>query len=435
MTKYDEALNNKEVMVTSLMMAVPYSETYDEFFAAATENGEVNKSKFWDLTLDNTIANIGSNQEFKYLGTLKSFEDTRLIKVEYEGEIFPVNIFFEVFDKNNFIHKTALLDTESSEIENTKIGLVVEIMFTEDIELSYMFQLKLVNSLFDKTLCLVDLSTSSIFSGKWLREVCRMSAMPSPTYLFTIHSILGDNGEVWQHTHGLRRCNLFELEVLNVTKETAEKCGNLLSYLGLFLLTSDKPREYEPLFVGRGIIVALQNYKDGIKRYENILGCNESDREGHDKYYMSVFVYESEADVVICKFSEASKLLESMDDPIFFVRNSETNRMAKSARVFFEDFMKLVDVKDNFAIIKGGIVVDDEYQDEEGEVNREHLWFKFIEYNDEIGVVKGVLLNQPYYIRTLKADDIVTFNFDEITDWIVYTDKNTFTPSNVYLTT
>ncbi len=434
MTEYDEAIVNKEVQLTSLMMAVPYSEAFDEFIEAVTENGEVNKKKFWNLVLDKAIENIDANKEFKYLETMKSIGDSRFIKVEYKGEVFPVNLFFDVFEKSHFASKTALVEEELREIENVSFGLVVEIMFDEDIEKSYMFQLKLVNSIFHKTLVLADLSSDSMFSGKWLHEVCRMSAMPSPTYLFTIHSILGDNGEVWQHTHGLRRCNLFELEILNATKETALKCGNLLSYLGLFLLTSDKPREYEPLFVGRGIIVILINYKEAMKRYENILGCTENDRTGHDEFYMSVFVFASETDVVICKLSEAPKLLDTMEDPIFFVRNSETTRMAKSAKVFFGDFLRLVELDESYGIIKGGIVVDDEYQDDDEEINREHLWFKFIEYNEEVGIVKGILLNQPYYISTLKVEDTVTFNFDEITDWIVYVGENSITPSNVYLT-
>ncbi len=433
MTRYDKALEDNDVRRTSLMMAVPYSMAFEEFVEIASEDGELNQEKLLNLTLDRAIENIKSNNEFKFVGLKESSDSQRLIEVEYKGTIYPVFLFFEAFDKRNFWPKTALIDLESKEIDNSPIGIVTETMFTEDFEKSYMFQLKLVNSLFDITLVLADMSSNALFSGKWLYEVCKMSAMPSPTFLFTIHNVASESGERWQHTHGLRRCNLFELEILNVTEETSSKCANLLSYLGLFLLTSEKPKELEPTVVGRGIVIALQNYEDAIKKYGDIMGCTESDRVGHDEFYMAVFVYLRDDDEEKKVLNEVSPLLNTMDNPIFYVRNSESVRMAKSARVFFNGFLKLAEIEGTYPIIKGGIIVDEEHQNDEDEIKREHLWFDFLEYDEELKTIKGILQNQPYYIKALNAGDVVVFNFDEITDWIVYQKENIFTPNNVYL--
>ncbi len=435
MTKYDEALEKGEVRLPSLMMAVPYPEAFFDFMEESTENDHLNQSKLLNLTLDRAVENVKAYKEFKFKGLVESKDGLRLIEVEYKDVVYPVFLFFDDFSADYLTKRTALMEREAEEVQKATFGLAAETMFTDDLENSYLFQLKLVNSLFDNTLALADLSSNSLFSGKWLEEICRLSAMPSPTYLFTVQSVGYEEGVKWQHTHGLRRCNVFELEIFNVTSETVRECSYLLTNLGLFLLTSDRQFEHQPIHIGNGIVVVLENFKDAMGRHGDILGCNEDDRQGHDEFFMAVYSYFSQDDEINKNFREVPVLMKGKSDPIFYIRNKETARMAKLARAFFEKFLELSNVDGSFPILKAGLVVDDEYQDDDDdeELLREHLWLNFVEYDDDIKTIKGVLQNQPIYIDALNNGDEVVFNFDEITDWIVYVGEEVYTPDNAYL--
>ena len=78
-------------------------------------------------------------------------------------------------------------------------------------------------------------------------------------------------------------------------------------------------------------------------------------------------------------------------------------------------------------IVKLGLVVDDANNDTE----REHLWFSTISANEK--TVEGRLLNQPYWIASLKEGDVKSYPIDILTDWIIYDPEgNQYTPDSIY---
>ena len=48
-------------------------------------------------------------------------------------------------------------------------------------------------------------------------------------------------------------------------------------------------------------------------------------------------------------------------------------------------------------------------------------------------ILRGTLINQPYYIANLNEEDKMTINKSELTDWIIYTPFAEITPDKVYL--
>jgi uncharacterized protein YegJ (DUF2314 family) len=54
--------------------------------------------------------------------------------------------------------------------------------------------------------------------------------------------------------------------------------------------------------------------------------------------------------------------------------------------------------------------------DEDGGVNAEQVWLTGISFKN--GIYYGILSNTPRYLGNLKKGDKVTFNMDEITDWM-----------------
>ena len=54
--------------------------------------------------------------------------------------------------------------------------------------------------------------------------------------------------------------------------------------------------------------------------------------------------------------------------------------------------------------------------DRESGFNMEHLWLSDLRYKN--GVYYGVITNTPFYISSVKKGDLVTFNMEEISDWM-----------------
>src|SRR5690606_21384034 len=100
----------------------------------------------------------------------------------------------------------------------------------------------------------------------------------------------------------------------------------------------------------------------------------------------------------------------------------------------FQSFKRIFKEKYNFTendeenawtfLVKLGIEVD------EGE-GREHLWFE-VTHIDELDNITGILLNQPYWIESLKQNDVKTYSLDFLTDWVIYGSETNYTPDTIY---
>jgi len=60
--------------------------------------------------------------------------------------------------------------------------------------------------------------------------------------------------------------------------------------------------------------------------------------------------------------------------------------------------------------------------DRDSGFSMEQLWLSDIRYKD--GVYYGVVANAPFYISSMQKGDTVTFNIDDITDWIYTSGEN-----------
>lgn len=48
-------------------------------------------------------------------------------------------------------------------------------------------------------------------------------------------------------------------------------------------------------------------------------------------------------------------------------------------------------------------------------------------------LTRGILTQEPYYIKDLKAETEMGVDLRHLTDWILYTPKGQITPDNAYL--
>ncbi len=69
--------------------------------------------------------------------------------------------------------------------------------------------------------------------------------------------------------------------------------------------------------------------------------------------------------------------------------------------------------------------------DPESGSEKEHLWYDVLSI--ENNQIKGKLLNQPYWISNLHEGDLGIYPLEVLTDWIIYSPDNTYTPDSAYL--
>lgn len=117
------------------------------------------------------------------------------------------------------------------------------------------------------------------------------------------------------------------------------------------------------------------------------------------------------------------------ENPIYMLTNQETDRMHKLAAEQL-DFMKKMFGREKITILlKVGIEVDEEFKKEGNSF--EHIWFELKKLNED--TFKAKLTQEPYYVKDLHEEAVMTFPYSQITDWIIFTLEDKVTPDDVYL--
>jgi hypothetical protein len=297
----------------------------------------------------------------------------------------------------------------------------------------------------------VDFNAFKLLSAQWVKMSANSQIPPSPDYLYTIHAVYNDESEptsYWLHTHGLLRCGLIDLEILNITDGVQQMYDLITVVVKKFLNTPAKEREkFQVGYDGLEINLSWIPWEEEVEDIsETILG-GKNDREGDDNAHIepSGVLFAVEENTLVSPQIYISTL---SDNPIYYISNEETCRMsalAKERFPFFRDvyerrrsegkkspFGKLFGKKENESpswsfLVKLGLTVDDA----NAATEREHLWFKVISLEEDS--IKGELLNRPYWISSLNEGDVQTYPFELLTDWIIYSPEGqSYTTDSIY---
>lgn len=411
------------------------------------------------FTYNNINNTLKENTDFKLLSFELSkatdhIEKEYIAVIEYQKEIYKVNISessvedlrLEEFGLANMINE----DDFNTALTQTKYLNVAVNFGTKSLD-SFHFQLKVLNAIVPEASLVIDFMSFRLLSGKWLNLTAASKIPPSPDYLYALHAVYDEKEEqteYWFHTHGLLRCGLVELEILN-TSSGAQQMYDLVNHVvKRFLFDPSKENEkFTAGFDGLDINLTWIRWEEALKGYpEPILG-GFHDREGDNNAHSepSGVLYAIEDGNLISPEIYASTL---SNNPILFVSTEETSRMSKLAKERYPYFLDIFEkyarqFKKTFLnklfgkkeanqnewsfIVKCGLVVDNANNDTE----REHLWFNITSANEK--VIEGKLLNQPYWIASLKEGDVKSYPIDILTDWIIYdTEGNQYTPDSIY---
>jgi uncharacterized protein YegJ (DUF2314 family) len=386
-----------------------------------------------NIDLEIVIDRLKKSDEILYENS--SFKDGYLeLNVQIDGENENYILYIDETYSNNLYRLAHYIPEKAhTQMEENKISLFVETYFGEDNLKSYVNQLKILTIACPELILVIDLSAEKYVSREWVFMTVKDNLLPSPSYLYSIQSIIDDNRNVWLHTHGLNRCGLIELEVLGANDEDAQSYVPIIDTMACRFLEDEFIKEKEILYIGNGIVTTWSRWENEVDKYEGIIGCR-ADRENHGDPSGIIYTYVSPEDYDIKNYDHLREILEELrENPVFFLSTKETERMSTMAIGrfnYFKDTFKK-EISDFNFLVKLGLEVDKSQKEEMGE--KEHLWFEVTAIDYEKNEVEGILLNEPYGIEELQEGDKLKKHVSFLTDWIIQTPHGNINPDSVYI--
>ena len=356
------------------------------------------------------------------------------IRLTYKGETYdlfyyPSNFtFYEMYARGPFFPT----EEEKVKLQSANLAITFCMKFVGSPKTSFHLQLKLIYALVPNLICLIDESAEKLLPRNWLKIVTASKATPSADDLYTIQAVTNEEGNVWLHTHGLARCGIPELDILNTSRENYNVHYNLLTSYASYLLDDvSKDPSYLPIHLGFlkesiPLIVTSISWTIGINEYDNLsLGGFEDRQEEHNSKRNVIFIYNS-------KQEEETHTLTKLNDynhywsenPLFFISNDETEIRSIIAKERFHYLKELADDPSNEILLKIALPIPNSTQ-------REHIYFRLVTFKGD--KFEAVLLQDSYSDIPMKPGDSAIFSLSDVSDWTVYTSEGTISPSRVYL--
>lgn len=349
------------------------------------------------------------------------------------------------------------IDEESLKTASSQTHYIeTEMLFDDDPMTSFLFQLKVLYALVPSSCLVIDFSSMRLLSPYWLSMTVKSDIPPSPNYLYVIHAVYEGEHEndiqYWMHTHGLHRCGSMELELVNIKSGPNQMYDLINAAANQFVMDHFLENEsFQIGYDGLGINLCWLRWEEAIKEFpENILGGLKDRKEEDGSYNVH-----SEPSGILFALEEKNYVSPELyvktltDNPIYYIRTDETLRMSALAKERFHLFQEIFDKyipqeieRKSFLgkffkkkgeepqwsfLVKIGLVIDGAKDDTE----KEHLWYEVQSIDGDN--VTGKLLNEPYWIKGLKKDDVKTYSLEHfLTDWIIYGPEESYTPDNIY---
>lgn len=392
--------------------------------------------------IDGIMNRISDNSKIKLLS--HKYDESEGMKltlavdeIEYAVIMTPVDI--ELSQMYRIQHFFPDIDVEA--VQKAELGLEVDMEFGEDALASYHAQLKIMTTLMPDAVAILDASSEKILSGKWAKLASESKVPPAPRYIYTVQAVSDDGDCVWLHSHGLNRCGIPELEILNSTKDTYQSHYNIIETMAGRLLELEEPLEMgEPFYLARvtdeiPMFTTLIPWQEAVEHYpEDMLGGKGDREDGHNGDTCGIFVFASPEDIENGEYAPVSIYDEFLqDNPLYMISNKETDRMRNLAAERLSYMLDAAKDKENVIILKIGLEMDEEFKEDSDGCEMEHIWFELLEVKD--GAARCKLTQEPYFVKDMHEGSEGTYTFDKITDWMIYTKERRISPDDVYLLT
>jgi hypothetical protein len=233
------------------------------------------------------------------------------------------------------------------------------------------------------------------------------------------------------HTHGLGRCGVAELEMLDVPPEGSGLCAKLLNAVAAQFVEHGMPPPGEPFDAGMNLTLVWFPWEQALKHVRpGCLGAEADRDEGH-RGASAVLLVPRRGWLWTSYEGPASYLPLLQGNPILYVSAMETERQSMLAKEHLPDFVELFGrhgaSPDWHFIVKLGYRVDGAADG----LAREHLWFEV--HALEGASCSATLMNEPLQVRALKAGHRGSHDLGLLSDWQIFCPHGRFGPDTLSL--
>ncbi|WP_058004132.1 DUF4026 domain-containing protein [Heyndrickxia sp. FSL K6-6286] len=393
---------------------------------------------------------------------LNEDETSILVEIKSDDSVTPYEIHVQPTPEDvqyeQYYRQDQTTTEEAFKQAYTGSEIFVRTLFNGDVLSGFYYQLDFLWRIAPDMLFALDLSAASkVISRSYIQYHIENTILPDVQDLYVIHSIYegGEEQEpsqFWFHTHGLSRAGLTDVELI-IPNRLSSYYGipDLFSTFVNNAIENGNVPINEPVLVGQSqsgyIQVIAVPWEEGLSYvgkqtlsfdltdietgeirlqpmdagYEFIGGMKDRD-EIHQQPSCILFEYKEETGYMECFFKEYADNQELM----YYKTNSETARISFNAKQSFGYFNQIFNIEkenENFRFLgKFGIPYSEEEQ--------EHMWFDMQEIAEP--TIKGILINQPYFIDDMQEGNLYDLNFDHLTDWVIYAGEDVINPTNLY---
>ena len=210
------------------------------------------------------------------------------IKLNYEDEEYEIGYYPSKFSvPEMYINKNYhFSEAELEKLRQAETALTIFMEFNKNSKKCYHLQLKIALAMVPDILGIMDESAEKMIPPSWVKMAASSKVLPGANDLFTVQAVSEDKGEVWLHTHGLCRCGVTELEVLQSDKENYNNHYNLISTFASYLI--DQKEKYQnSAYIGvlsnrQPIVVTYLSWTEALNKFKKLkLGGIQDRQNGH----------------------------------------------------------------------------------------------------------------------------------------------------------
>lgn len=318
--------------------------------------------------------------------------------------------------------------------------LGIEAVLGEDPVSEHFHVLRTLSNAFPDVPMVLDVNSTRCFNRADLDRMFASEVEPSPDELWVVHAVAdADNGTpAWLHTHGLWRCGLPELEMLEVPQAHLSAAADVLNAVASLLLESSCPAPGEAFEIGQDLAVALQPWQEVVRFVPEEAHGSMRDRSTDGAEHVGVRA-------VVCAPKPQGQFRKlwvwprevverfSQHDAVRYLSARETARQSAAARAAWPELAMafasaqkrgLLDPQRLQAVflVKAGFGPDGAANPDAED--REHLWFKIESFSGQ--VARGELVNQPSSIPSMQRGKRYDVPEAVVSDWHVQMQQGIF---------
>jgi hypothetical protein len=295
--------------------------------------------------------------------------------------------------------------------------------------------LKLLCALCPSMVAVYDEASFRVHSGAWAVDAAQSEVPPSFEMLFSVLTVRpesDDEGKLcWVHTHGLARAGCIELEALEVPAQQTEVIADFILQVGSQFLEQGVPDPDEKFPVGEKLELVWLPWEAAIERLPpGHLGSQPDRDETHVGPAGVLFV--PTQGVKRRRYLGLSSCVPTLErNPVYYISDQEAERASRLAKEKLDHFVEL---HRRFAGQEDwGFTVKLAFDSGAGDgptPKHEHLWFEVHELSRDS--VEATLLNEPFFVASLREGERRRHSLDRLTDWTITSPHGTFTPERLY---